>query len=323
MQWNVIGSLELALCIWEDHAAGHFRRARNQKKDTAAIMSMCGPDVNVSTEQTRYLIVGPTRSGTTALHLLLGGHPQVSTLVGELAFKRLADGLSGFTLKGYVTEQEQQIGRRLVFDAITSAHRTSATTTLGAKATINSAAGASDLVKVVGTYMPFLKIIVMVRRDLVAHFYSRAQLRKTGVAHSWRRPADGKGEVSGRVDKWLLANSAITTLAMYRRLQAARGCADYVEVEYETFAGDNLGTYRLLLDFLGLEYVEPTWHHSSKLHDNPEDVIPGYADLTRYVASLAERQNQDLLSPHFVRWLRLYARFRRLINPAPQKPVRS
>lgn len=261
----------------------------------------------------RYLIVGPTRSGTTALHLLLGGHPEISMFVGELSFPRLAAGIGGLTMRGYTSEDEDRLGRAALFDAVTGAVRDSRTRVLGAKTTVNSQAAARQFVETVRDYLPGLKIIVMVRRDMVAHYYSRMQLKKTGVAHSWQKDDASRTRVPARIDKWLLANNAIATLDMYRALRSVADHNDYIEIEYESFAQDNERSYRELIDFLGLDYVKPEWHQAKKLHADPEASIRNYQALSSYVAALSDRYTSGRMSRNTVRAIKGYVKVRRML----------
>lgn len=258
----------------------------------------------------RYLIVGPTRSGTTALHLLLAGHPEVSVLAGELNFKQLAVGAKAFTVKGYVTDDEERLSRAAIFDALTGAVHDSNTKALGAKTTTNNDVAAAHLSATLRQHLGSVKVIVLVRRDFVAHFYSRVQLRKTGIAHSWQRGEKTSTDEPARLNKWLLAKHVIANVDLYRELAKIGTFADYIEVEYEQFEKDNLSTYRDLLTFLGLGYREPVWHQSEKLHKNPATSIADYQALTDFANEIAEKQRTGTLSPTLKTWVRAYSRCR-------------
>src|SRR5262245_41961296 len=81
----------------------------------------------------RYVIIGCPRSGTTAVHLALKGHPQVSALNDEMQVSPFFDkGLAAFTF-GHEPEEERQITHGLLFDAITSVMATPETRARGLK----------------------------------------------------------------------------------------------------------------------------------------------------------------------------------------------
>lgn len=133
----------------------------------------------------RYLIIGRSRSGTTLTHLILMGHPQVSALSDELKAKPLfIQGLSTFTF-GNDAKEEKEKGMTALFDAITRLRENSFTMASGAKTVVNSPQLAAQLVRNLQKWMPDLKVIHVVRNDLVALYGSIVQGRKSGVMHSW------------------------------------------------------------------------------------------------------------------------------------------
>jgi len=258
----------------------------------------------------RYMIVGPTRSGTTALHLVLAGHPEISVFVGELSFPRLAAGLAQFSRKGHATDSEMRYGRIALFDAIAGCARTADTRVLGAKTTVNAPRQARHFVETVRRYLPGIKIIIAVRSDVVAHYGSRARLIETGVAHSWEQK--GKADTAGMVtiDRWLLANSVLVNMENYQTLSSVSKYVECYEVNYEEFAKDNDLVYRRLLKYLGLDYVKPDWLTAKKLHLNPESYIKDYTNLVRFVDRLKVAYAEDSLSRHYVNAVKIYAKIR-------------
>ena len=262
----------------------------------------------------RYLIVGPTRSGTTALHLLLAGHPHISVFTGELQFSRLAAGLHQFSVRGYVSDEEERRGRLALFDAVTGSSKTAQTRVLGAKTTFNAPQATARCAQTLREHFPDISIVVPVRRDMVAHYGSRARLRTTGIAHSWnQRDASGDQEMVS-IDRWLLANSVLINLENYRALRRMSQFTDYIEVDYESFAEDNEKTYRRLLQFLDLDYVAPDWLRARRLHPKPESYIAGYAAHVSYVERLKSAYAEDRLSPSYVTAIRIYAKIKRRIR---------
>ena len=87
-------------------------------------------------------------------------------------------------------------------------------------------------------------------------------------------------------------------------------------MDYEEFARDNLDTYRRVLEFLGLEYHDPTWHQSRKLHTSPETSIKNFHALTNFATEIAEKHRRGEISPRMRAWLGAYARGYRLLPRA-------
>jgi len=262
----------------------------------------------------RYLIVGPTRSGTTALSMLIGGHPEVSSLGGELRFSKLVDGLEGFTMAGFATEEAKRLGRAFLFDAITSTRKDSLTRVLGAKTCCNSKNAALQLLNITQKYLPGIKIIVSVRHDYVAHYGSRFKLQKTGVAHSWETKDESAQEKMIQIDKWLLARSSLSLMETYDTLRKATEFTDYYEVNYEEFANDNDKVYRNILDFLDLKYVEPEWMIAKRLHPDPSLYIKDYSELTQYITDFMLAYQEKRVSQFNLAFIKIYSRLRKGIH---------
>ena len=132
----------------------------------------------------RYLIVGYSRSGTTATHLALMGHPQISALDGELKPSPFfTNGIRTFT-HSHATTEEDRDGYRAIFDAITSLSNKAAKA-VGAKTACNSAELAQRMLHVLRHNIPEMKVIHMIRDDVIAHYASGIMQARTGVSHSW------------------------------------------------------------------------------------------------------------------------------------------
>lgn len=229
--------------------------------------------------RTRYLIIGGARTGTTAFSTMLDGHPEISSLVGELQFDVLARGTHGFSVKGYATENAKAKGPALLFDAITSAEADENTTTLGAKITVNSRARADSTVATLREHFPGIKIILIQRDDLVALYGSRAQLRRTGLAHVWdnrtRKPATSRI----RINPWLLMQFVIANLDTYSALAKLSESHDVLRVSHEQFCKDPTAAYRETAKFLGVRAVEPLWVNSRKVLPPASEYIHNYEGL--------------------------------------------
>ena len=131
-----------------------------------------------------YLIVGCPRSGTTVIHLLLKGHPNITALNDEIKVSPLfTKGISTFTFGNDLLE-EKTLGFSLLFDAITSVSAKDHTRASGAKCVCHSPTQARVVVETLQKHMTNLKIILMVRNDLVAQYGSMLNASKGGINHS-------------------------------------------------------------------------------------------------------------------------------------------
>jgi hypothetical protein len=239
-----------------------------------------------SDDAVRYLIIGRARSGTTLLHLVLLGHPEVVGLNDELKpepfFTRA---LSTFTFGNDLPEERAQ-GLRRLFDAITGVRATAATRALGAKTVCNSAPLATRLVGVLGERMPELRIIHVVRNDLAA-LYGSAQLgRRSGIMHSWYKNSESR-----RVEQIAIARAPFTTFALgsLRSTRAVRALAQrhaYLEVAYEDYLKDPSAVQQALFRFVGVEPMPASWLKSEKVLPPPGDYIQNYAQAANWTREI-------------------------------------
>lgn len=230
----------------------------------------------------RYLIIGYQRSGTTALHTLLSGHPNIACFAGELREPYFSRGLTSFN-GGYQTPEEAERGHGLLFDAITGAHVTADTQIQGAKTVCNTANRAAVINDVVLNRLAGIKIIVIERRDLVAQYGSRLVTKRTGVYHSWQKDnsqAKSAAPAPVRIDRHLFKRYAMVVQRTYNEIRKLEGQVPYLHLTHEAFLEDSQSVYQQALDFLGLPVVEPDWFESRKVLPHASTYIQDYERMT-------------------------------------------
>ena len=261
----------------------------------------------------RYLIIGYQRSGTTAMHLILTGHPRVAAFHGELREPFFSRGLAAFNA-GYLTDAEQAAGHGLLFDALTGAHVDSTTTHRGAKTVCNSKAAARVIVETVRERLPDLAIVIIERRDLVAQFGSRAMTHRSGVFHSWQKP-DTKAVPAIGLNRFEFERYATVVGETYAELARLAESQPYLKVFHEDFLADPEGLYAKVTDFLGLPPLAPDWFESKKVLPDPASYIRNYDALTAILQRVRSEQATGTMNPHRARALKLWTALRKRLGP--------
>ncbi len=262
---------------------------------------------------TRYMVVGMPRSGTTAVHNTLRGHPAVSALHKEVAVDPfLTQGVAIFTRKHPKTRPSISS----LFDLMTSTQSVKDPEAQGMKLTTGSDERARAFVEGVRTYLPNVRIILLVRGDLVAQFGSLVKSQKTDV---WGRHV---GESKGRrtapaleLDRYEFAEYAIEAHQIRRRLRGLRETHKMLEISYEgvLLSGD-LPSHDPLFNFVGVEPQRADWLTDRKLSPPPGSYIQNYDEL----ASQHKRIKEELKNGSEPE--DLYYKFRR---PLPERAYRE
>ena len=241
----------------------------------------------------RYLIVGPARSGTTVTHLCLAGHPNVSALSDEVRVDPFFTlGISVFT-HGNDDPEERRRGFVALFDALCGLHRTKETRVLGCKTAISSPDEALTLVASLRKNLPGMKVILTLRRDIVAQLGSLRRAQATGNWHSWVKPKLALDRKI-RIDKAQLERHAWDYLRTERELMALKDAHPVFVVSYEEdlLSGDG-EVYQRIFDFLGLPRRPVTWLKSDKVAPPPEDYISDYDAHAATAKRLREQFEAD------------------------------
>jgi hypothetical protein len=257
---------------------------------------------------TRYVVVGCPRSGTTAVHLALKGHPQASALNDEIRVSPFFDrGLAAFTF-GHESPEDRQVTQRSLFDAITSVDASAETRALGLKVCPATPWEGKLLVNALRANFSDVKIVLIDREDLVAQFGSLTQARRTGVWHSWY-PSAGKAEVAPRkLSRWMFSRYALQCLDTMRVLRSLEQSHQVFVCKYDALVADDVATYRSIFGFVGLADLPITWFQAKKVMPAPQRYIANYDELTRMLARLRDQHARGAVSPLLRRTLETMSR---------------
>jgi hypothetical protein len=229
--------------------------------------------------KTRYLVIGYSRSGTTVVHLALKGHPNVCALNDELKPEPFfTKGISTFT-HGADFKDEKEKGFSAIFDAITRIRASEKTLANGAKTACNSPELAKAVVTVLQNYLRDLKVVVILRKDLVAQNGSGVIGKKTGIMHSWYKGFEGRKVGKIKINKWRFIAYVHNVHRMYNELSKLKHTHDVLEVRYEDILSGESEFFNKIFRFLGIPEIEPTWLSSKKVLPPPQDYIANYAAL--------------------------------------------
>ncbi len=230
-------------------------------------------------KRTRYIIIGPNRSGTTVVHLAVEGHPNATALSDEMRVSTFfTRGIRAFTY-GSELPEERQRGFSALFDAITLLRGSPDTMAYGAKVATNSPRLARVIVETLQDSLPDMKVIIMARRDLVAQYGSLLHMRRSGILHSWYEGFKTLKVRKMRISKWRFLTYCIGIEGMYRTLLDLKATHDVLDVEFEDLLSNPSVMYARLFQFLGLPAVEPNWVDSKKVLPPPDRYIKNYAQL--------------------------------------------
>lgn len=228
---------------------------------------------------TRFLVIGYQRSGTTVLSLLINGHPNVSSLDGELRIDPFFSlGTRTFT-GGYASKIAAKNGHSLLFNALTSENYDDQTIACGAKTVCNAPKLANKIVKTVSNHLKDVKIVLIRRENLVAQYGSAMEQKRTGVSHSWYRNWKGQNAKKLKINKLLFKRYVLVVLATYDELRKLARTNQILEISYEKFNQNKDSVYGDILNFLDLPYIEPSWLSSKKVLPSPENYISNYKEI--------------------------------------------
>lgn len=238
------------------------------------------------TQKTRYLIIGWSRSGTTITHLAIKGHPNVAALNDELKVDPFfTKGISAFT-HGNDYHEEKQRGYSSLFNALTLIMSNEQTLAHGVKIACNSHKMARRLVRVLQENLQDLKVIIIVRKDLVAQLGSAMSGKKSGIMHSWYKEFEQRKIKQLTIKKWRFTSFVINVFKMYDVLRELKKTHEVLEIHYEDLLKNPNRFYSSLFGFLNLPVMEPVWIESKKVMPAPETYIKNYQSLKKRLADI-------------------------------------
>jgi len=253
----------------------------------------------------RYLIIGHARSGTTAIHLAIAGHPNAMALIDEMRIDPFfTKGISVFTYGNDLPEEKNEGFSRL-FDALTSLRRSNhQIMARGMKVVCNNPAQAERIVDVLQHHLEDIKVIIIRRNDLVALLGSLMHGEKTGIMHSWYKGAGSVETRRIRISRWRLIHFHERICKLHGVLDRLETSHAVLKIDYEDLLSSPDEQYRNIYRFLNLPLAEPTWLVSRKVLPSPEEYITNYARLT----SLLEDLEKGRVPAHLIRLSRLASR---------------
>ena len=235
----------------------------------------------------KYVIIGPQRSGTTLVHFVLRGHPEVSALNDEVQINSLfKEGISLFTF-GNDEEAEKQKGYKRAFDMLAGLSSDDKTKAMGIKCAVHSKEEAETFVESVYSNFPDIKIILIIRQDLLAQFGSLKRAQLTGKWHSWIKSKDNPG-MQLKVDIAEYSWYFLRNMEIIQTLRSLKETHECIEVSYEEDIMQNPIFHNKLYEFLDLQMVEPVWLNSQKVAPEPEEFISNYDAVKKMEPTLLE-----------------------------------
>ncbi len=241
----------------------------------------------------KYIIIGPARSGTTVTHLILKGHPQIATLNDEVKIMELfGKGISAYTF-GNDLDVEINKGYSAAFDMLAMLNVDSETKAAGIKCAVGTIEAANIFVERIKISLPEVKIILTARKDLLAQYGSLKRARKTRQFHSWViSNINPPGRIT--VDKGMYSHYFLANMKIIEILRGLKQTNDFLEISYEKDILPGLDYSHKLYDFIGLDYIEPTWVDSKKVAPSPGDFIKNYDELKGDEKLISENKKPTL-----------------------------
>jgi hypothetical protein len=210
----------------------------------------------------------------------LSGHPNVAALNDELKIVPLfTRGVATFTY-GNDRPEEKEAAFSALFDAITLLRANDNTQFHGAKIVCNSPKAAAELVHALQNHFADVKIVLVVRTDLVALFGSRLIAKKSGIMHSWYKGFEKRKVDKVVINRWRFPGYAVGILETYNTLRELAKTHQVYEARYEDLIDDSAAYFRRIFSFLGLSQLDPTWLMSKKVLPPPQEYISNYAAMS-------------------------------------------
>lgn len=218
------------------------------------------------------------RSGTTVTHNCLRGHPSISAFREEVEINPFFTwGMATFTNRHPETEP----GLSTLLDAMTSIQPVSDSEARGVKITTGSKAAAKTFVEAAQSHLADVRIIHVVRHDVVARFGSWVKSRRTGV---WKRKENGsrvKRTPEFEISRHDFADYAVRAYQTQDVLRQLQETHEVLELSYEDIILEGkLPTYEPFFEFVDVEPMEADWLSDRKLSPPPESYIKNYHELS-------------------------------------------
>lgn len=262
----------------------------------------------------RYLVIGYQRSGTTLIHLLLKGHPNVSALNDELQVSPFfSKGISCFT-HGADLPDEKSLGFARMFDTLTTLTADANTVAHGAKCVCNWKTSAQIMLNVVSRYFQDMKIVHVVRNDLVAQYGSMVKSSRSGIMHSWYKGYSNQKTKELRISRMLFTRYVIGCLDTWEVIARLETTNPYYRCNYEEYVSNPDKVKRELFDFIEVPDLKPVWLSSKKVLPSPETYICKYGDHHAHMERIKAQYYNNTLPMRTIFLAKVYAKIYHQLN---------
>ena len=237
----------------------------------------------------RYVVLGLARSGTTAVHFALKGHPNIAALNDEVRVSFFTEGISTFTQRDD-NVLEKKVGSYSLFDAVAGVFSDENTRALGLKCVPESVESAEALVQSLVKFYAGLSIVLVIRNDFTAQYGSMLRAKLTGEWHSWRKTGKQKNQ-RVRISKGDFKKYIIRTSGKLSALRQLKKTHEVLEFNFEEqLLYSKNPDFSPLFRFLDIPDLSVTWLDSKKVAPPPEDYIVNYEKMNQFCTEILQSE---------------------------------
>lgn len=223
------------------------------------------------------------------------------------------EGMAVFTT-GDESYAERRTGIRNLFDHLALVPHNAkagdstgpAPTAIGLKVAYQRQEEAADLANAIREFFPNLRIILVVRDDLVAQHGSLLLAQQTGKWHSWKGEKDAQTKKTLRIPAEDFRSYADGIRRGMSHLEGLSSSHRILKFSYERDICEQ-PAYEKLYRFLDIDCPSPDWVRMKKAAPPPESFIENYGELQTALGKLPpiDQAEQDgLASARFQDWLK-------------------
>lgn len=260
-----------------------------------------------SAEPTFFLIVGMQRSGTTVVHQIVAGHPEVASNPREAAPRLFFDfgaALFNTDRKLFEADKEGLSEREVILDlfrvAVEQNGRIAAHSVAGLKVATGFTDQARRMVDAILEHLPDLKIIHVRRADPVAacaSFLYASENRRFQIHEGENKPRPKITVETEYLLKYLYAWHSIN-----RELERLSQLSGYTCIEYERdIASGEIFDGRAPFNFLGLRPLTVDWVTLTKSLPAKEEMITNAAECDAIAAAMMDDLRSGATMPALYR----------------------
>lgn len=265
----------------------------------------------------RCIIAGPNRSGTTFLHQLLMGHPNVTGIQEEIVVDPLfTNGISNFT-HGNEPEEDKKKGFLNLFDAISQIGLKDEKVCF-IKIAFLHPLFCKYFISGYYKYLNNAKLIIIIRNDLLAQYASQIRMNKTKIVTTTKNKINPDISLKLKINRRKFSKYLYNMYFIRKLLQKLEGDIFYVNYEKDILDKDSNISNRIF-NFLSIPNIEPTWQNLLKVSPHPSKYITNYENILIFyekAKSKYESMNLDdfKLSFRENKYLRLKKNVKQIIN---------